>query len=87
MVSATSWSDNASSPATVSVPWPPPRGSSIERSRPAEKVSPAPVTTTTRTSSGMASPSCASARHIAGVCALRTSGRSRVIVATGPATS
>ena len=41
---------SASSPSTV--PSPALAGSSIARSRPAEKVSPSPVTTTTRTSSG-----------------------------------
>ena len=72
---------SASSPSTV--PSPALAGSSIARSRPAEKVSPSPVTTTTRTSSGSEAPSSPSASHMAGVCALRTSGRSRVIVATG----
>ena len=61
-------------------------GSSIARSSPAEKVAPAPVTTTTRTSSGICSPSPASASHMAGVCALRTSGRLRVMVATARTT-
>ena len=61
--------------------------SSIDRSSPAENVSPSPVTTTTRTSSGIVSPISASASHMAGVCALRTSGRSSVTVATGPSTS
>ena len=62
-------------------------GSSMARSRPALKVGPAPRTTTTRTVSGICSPIVASARHIAGVCALRTSGRSRVTVATVPSGS
>ena len=76
----------ASSPATVSCPSPPP-GASIARSSPAEKDRPSPRTTTTRTSSAISAPSSASARHMVGVWALRTSGRSRVIVATAPATS
>ena len=56
------------------------------RSRPAENGGPSPDTTTTRTSGDSAVPNSASARHIAGVCALRTSGRSSTTRATGPST-
>ena len=87
MAADASSSDIASSPATVSTPSPAPEGSSIARSSPAENVCPLPRTTTTRTSSATCSPIAASARHIAGVWALRTSGRSRVTTATSPVTS
>ena len=86
MVAETSSSERRSSPATDSSPEVL-VGSSMARSRPAEKDCPSPLTTTTRTSSGSPAPRSASARHIVGVWALRTSGRLNVIVATAPSTS
>ncbi len=86
MVDDSSSSGSASSETMDSAPSPAPVGSSIARSRPAEKLCPAPRTSTTRTSSGISRPTAASARHMVGVCALRTSGRSSVIVATAPST-
>ena len=85
MVAEISASSRASSPATVSTSPASAVGSSMVRSRPAEKLGPAPRTTTTRVSSGSEAPSSASARHMAGVWALRTSGRFSVMEATGPA--
>ncbi len=79
-------SGRATSPATVSAPSAA-AGSSIARSSPAENDAPLPRSTTTRTSSGISAPSRARVRHISGVCALRTSGRSRVTTATSPVTS
>src|SRR5271166_665044 len=66
-------------PATVS---PSVASSSIDRSSPAEKLGPSARMTRTRTSAGIARASAASARHIAGVCALRRAGLHSTISAT-----
>ena len=90
MVADISSSESASRPSSDSLPplsGPEPVGLSMARSSPAEKLCPEPLTRTTRTSSGISRPIAASARHIVGVWALRTSGRCRVIVATAPSTS
>src|SRR5687768_3935114 len=58
-----------------------------ERSSPAENARPSPRTTTTRTSPGRSRENSLSANHISGVCALSTSGRDNVTVATGPSHS
>ena len=63
-------------------------GRASPRSRPAEKVSPCAPSPPRRGRRRAALRRCSpSACHIAGVWALRTSGRSSVTVATGPATS
>jgi len=87
MVAEISSSLRASIPTTESGSSPAREGSSIARSRPAEKLCPSPRRRTTRTSSDTSAPIAASARHMRGVCALRTSGRDRVTVATAPLTS
>src|SRR6478736_5467772 len=76
---AASWA-TPSSPGT-------PSGVNMAVSIPAEKASPAPRRTTTRTSSGTERASSASAAHSEGVCALRFSGWSSVRVRTGPSVS
>src|SRR5580704_6604702 len=63
-----------------------PSALNIRRSIPAQKEGPAPRTTTTRTSSGIAAPIRARPRHMLGVIALRRSGRDSVTVATLPET-
>src|SRR2546421_3031948 len=63
------------------------RACAAPRSSPAENARPEPRTTTTRTSPGSSRPKTRSAFHVAGDCALSTSGRHNVIVATGPARS
>ena len=54
------------------------------RSKPAENDGPSPRTTTTRTERSSSSPMTRSASHVAGVCALRFSGRFIQTVFTGP---
>ncbi len=61
-----------------------PSAVNIRRSIPAQKDGPAPRTMTTRTSGGIAAPTRASPCHMAGVIALRRSGRASVTVATAP---
>src|SRR5580704_6869826 len=63
-----------------------PSALNMRRSMPAQKDGPAPRTTTTRTSGGMAAPIRARPCHMLGVIALRRSGRARVTVATAPDT-
>src|SRR5690606_3621638 len=57
------------------------------RSNPDENDRPSPRTTTTRTSPGSSAPKARSASQVRGVCALWTSGRHSVTVATGPSRS
>src|SRR3954470_13858115 len=64
---------------------PPPRAT--DKSSPAEKDRPSPRTMTTRTSPGNFRDMSVSSDHMAGVCALSTSGRHNVTVATGPSWS
>jgi hypothetical protein len=53
---------------------------------PAQKLGPAPRTTTTRTLPGICSPMLARPRHMLGVIALRRSGRRSVTVAIASST-
>ncbi|CAB5020081.1 unannotated protein [freshwater metagenome] len=61
-----------------------PSGVNMRRSSPAENVGPSLRSTTARTEGGSQRPTSASAVHMVGVCAFRTSGLARVTMTRAP---